>query len=155
MVILKVIGFIFAGLVVIAIFLFGGGIWMIRSSEKDRFASIEILKREFPEGADVASLIDRAAQLKAGGYTLYEMNEAGGESVDTRIEIARADSMFDGIEGREPKFPAQFESIKTKFRQTKNGQIVIDFPVFMNARWIFDAKFADGKVTVVRTLYLD
>jgi hypothetical protein len=147
MIVLKVVGIIAAVLLVVLVLVFGGGIWMIRSAESDRHKSIETLTKEFPVGADVAPLLTRATELKAADFALYD---------DSSKDFAMmADSTFDGLGGTEKKFPAKFAELKTKFAEIKSGRVVIDFPVFMNARWMFDARFAGGKVTEIRSVYLD
>lgn len=146
---MKVVGIIFLVIVAIAVIILGGGIYMIHRAERDRFASIETLQAEFPVGADVSKVISRAEALKAGSYALYE--EAG-----TRKQIAMADSMFDRIDGSgRESFAGKIAELEAKFAERRNGELAIDFPVFMNARWVFVVKFADGRVTEAKSFYLD
>ena len=146
---LKVVGIVLLVLAAIAVITFGGGIYMIHWAERDRFSSIETLHVEFPVGADVTTLVSRAEAMKAGSFALYD-------GADSRTQGAVADSMFDQIKpARVGSFSDKLAELKAKFVVGRNGELVIDFPVFMNARWVLDVKFTDGRVTEAKSFYLD
>jgi len=171
MIVLKVVGIIVAVIFVLVVLVFGGGIWMINSAGKDRYQSIQILEKEFPVGAMVQTLPDRAKELKAGGFMLYERQknvapssnpppapisvENSSENFDENsfVTIASADSSFIGKGG--PSFEDGFTNLKMKFAAMKTGQLIVDFPVFMTARWVFGVKFDQGRVTSAKSTYLD
>jgi hypothetical protein len=152
-IVLKVVGIIAVVLIVSVVLIFGGGLWMIRSAQADRQRSIETLTKEFPVGAEIAPLISRAEALKAGGFGLNMPNTETGE---LGAQVAMADSTFDRFgSGRDEKYRERVAALKAKFAEMPSGALSIDFPVFLNARWIFNATFDAGKVTAVRSVYLD
>ncbi len=118
------------------------------------------LQRDFPAGTPIASLPDRALNLAASDFTLFSLGKSLGGTTEI---LASADRSFEDMKADGPEakarsqkdFQEKYETFKKILGETPSGTVVVAFPVFMNARWLLDVKFEDGKVTGTETRYLD
>lgn len=148
-----VVAAVVVGLIVLSVAVF---LWSANRRHGEVGDVAHSLERDFPVGTLIASLPDRALNLAASDFTLFSL----GKPPDGRTEIlASADRSFENLKPGDPEVKARFQDEYEKFKkilaETPSGTIVVAFPVFMNARWLLDVKFENGKVTGTETRYLD
>ncbi len=148
---MKIVLWIIAGLVGVAILAVATFLWMIVRTDNRVGAVVKALEKEFSTGVTVVGLPGRAMNLGAGSFDLYVIDPADPAK---DVGIASADRTFGSLQPGE-KFEVQFERFESKFRETPTGRLILAFPVFMNSRWVLRVQFKNGQVQSTESSYLD
>ena len=142
--VLKYIGIGLGGLVLLGILAFGAIMLMMYMSSKRAFTMIDILQREFPVGASVESLIDRAQELQINEIYLNVGSNPAEIFADSSSPISRLE-----------RANLDFQVVKERLQATPSGRITLLARGPMIQRHLISIDFENRKVTAAKTHTVD